>query len=93
MDKINFRAVRKEFFNLLFKNRRTTSLEVKMALRNKGYFATQNEVSSYMSNIKEDEYIPFTVNDNGKYKVYELSDNVDDFVEGLIINFFKHFGI
>lgn len=89
MENLNFESVRKEFFNLLFKNRKTTSLDVKMALRNKNFFATQSDVSYYISLIKPTDYIPFIVKDNGTYKEYVLTDDVDDFVDNLITNFFN----
>lgn len=89
MEILNFESVKKEFFNLLFKNRKTTSLDVKMALRNKNFFATQSQVSNFISLIKPTDYIPFIVKDNGKYKEYVLTDDVDTFVEDLINNFFN----
>lgn len=91
MKNLTFDLVRKEFFSLLFKNRKTTSLDVKLALRDKNFFATQSDVSYYISLIKATDYIPFIVKDNGTYKEYVLTDDVDDFVENLINNFFTMF--
>lgn len=91
MKNLTFDLVRKEFFSLLFKNRKTTSLDVKLALRDKNFFATQSEISNYISMIKPTDYIPFIVKNNGRYKEYVLTDDVDIFVESLINNFFTMF--
>ena len=93
MENVNFTIVKKVFFSLLFKNKKTTSLDVKLALREKGYFATQNEVSYYLSNIGNNEYLPFHITFNGKYKEYVLSDNLDEVAKCIIISFFKYFDV
>lgn len=87
MKTLNFEIVRQEFFNLLFKNRKTTSLDVKLALREKGYFAKQNEISNFISRITPKDYIPYFVVNNGKYNEYFITNNVDEFMNGIMNNF------
>lgn len=60
-------------YDLITKNGKTTTLEVKKALRADGYFATQDEVSVTMSNLYAVHDLEFI--NNGRYREYYLSSN------------------
>jgi|SRR6056297_709811 len=59
---------RKKFEKLLEENGETTSLDVKRKLRDEGYWATQEKVTSFMREIAMEENIGFTF--NGIYRTY-----------------------
>jgi hypothetical protein len=61
-------AVKETAEELLVKNKTITSLEVKKALRLKGYFATQEEISSLLTMLCDEEGWTFTA--QGGHKIY-----------------------
>lgn len=56
---------------LMLQNDTTTTLDVKEVLRERGYYATQEEISEIMKTLCEEESWCFT--SNGKYKIYWLN--------------------
>jgi len=62
--------------DLMKDNGKTTTLEVKEALRAEGYFAKQAEVSALMYEIAQEE--GWEVNENGNYREYSLDEYIGD---------------
>lgn len=62
-----------EFEHLLVSNGQATSLEVKNALRQKGFWATQAVVGSTMQDLAEEHGVRSSF--NGNYLVYSLTAN------------------
>lgn len=63
--------VEKEFHKQLVNNTYTTTLDVKKALREKGYWATQSEVSWMMADLEDrDPDISFSI--EGNHRAYYL---------------------
>lgn len=81
LKQINYDIVKKVAEYLIDIYEKVTSLEVKEELRNKGYYATQKDVSKYLNDIYEDnkvidynyynsDDIVWHCTDNGQYKTY-----------------------
>ena len=70
LKKLNIDIVRQLAESLMLLNGKTTPLEVKLALREHGYFALQSEVSDYLSTVAAEMewYYEF----NGTYRRYFL---------------------
>lgn len=68
-------AVRKIAFDLILEFGYTTTLDVKTALRNSNYSATQNQVSSIMDYLWEEGILDFDY--NGKFRIYYIPDQVN----------------
>jgi hypothetical protein len=62
--------VRKVAFSLMQQNGITTTLEVKNALRNAGFYARQYEVSALMDKIADKQGWFWTF--NGRFRTYSL---------------------
>lgn len=74
MKKINKNIVRRTAENLILNNDCTTTLEVKLALRNRGYFALQNEVSAIMDELLEENIFEYWC--NGVFRIYTFTDDI-----------------
>lgn len=69
-------AVKKAAEELFDANGKTTTLEVKEKLRADGFFALQNEVSQFMSEISAEE--DWDYQSNGQFNTYYPADDTDD---------------
>lgn len=65
---LNRQAVRMAATMLMLAEGSTTTLNVKLYLRDQGYRAGQSEVSSWLFRIAQRER--WVINDNGLYRVY-----------------------
>jgi len=65
-------AVRDVAEDLMRSNDTTTTLDVKTELRNRGYWATQPEVSKFLRELADEKDYDFTT--NGIYNVYSFAD-------------------
>jgi hypothetical protein len=67
---LNRQAVRMAATMLMLAEGSTTTLNVKMHLRDQGYRAGQSEVSSWLFRIAQRE--KWVINDNGLFRVYHF---------------------
>jgi len=70
--------------NHLLEFGKTTSLDVKNDLRNKGFYAVQSDVSSYLDTIAYEESWRYV--DNGKFRVYHLDADMDRLLSKFLMN-------
>jgi len=68
MKNLTLDAVKDVTLDLISKNGKTSSLDVKNELRNQGYFATQSTVSDFMNDLYTSREVDYTV--NGRYREY-----------------------
>ncbi|TAE47139.1 MAG: hypothetical protein EAZ44_01750 [Cytophagia bacterium] len=68
---LDYKIVSSVAEELIEKNGSTTTLDVKNALRNKNYQATQNEVSGFMSRMAIEESLH--TNQNQNFKIYSFA--------------------
>lgn len=69
---LNRQAVRMAATMLMLAEGSTTTLTVKLYLRDQGYRAGQSEVSSWLFRIAQRE--KWVINDNGRFRVYYFPD-------------------
>ena len=81
LKQINVEIVRQIAESLMLLNGKTTTLEVKLALREEGYYALQSEVSAYLSAVAAEMewYFQF----NGTYRRYFLEPVAGNTVENM----------
>lgn len=77
---LDYKIVSSTAEELIEKNGSTTTLDVKNALRNKNYHATQSEVSSFMSRMAIEESLH--TNQNQNFKIYSFGIDSKEKIDG-----------
>lgn len=77
-------AVQTAAETLMRQNGQTTTLEVKNALRNQGYFATQAAVSESMDELSTE--LPWEYDPTGPFRIYRLKDDLDKQILNLLFS-------
>jgi hypothetical protein len=75
MNPLTKQAVRDAAEQLITQNGQTTTLEVKTALRNLGYFARQSEVSVLMDELCQE--LSWEFMQNGAFRIYRKRRDLD----------------